>query len=99
MRGVDVDGDRRQNTARLRENVLQELRNPNANQMYSVGLPSNEIQYIEENVTRLKKLLAEATLDTHERFMSVFIHIESRLNRIPRDTRTESILPRIRAMT
>lgn len=88
-RGVTPGGDRRTIAARLRACVSEEKRNPGAYAMFSVGMPSEEVEYCARNADRLRNLLQQVSLDpvTHDRFMSVFLHLEGRINRIPKKDR------------
>lgn len=72
--------------ARLRACISEEKRSPGAHAMYAVGAPDDEFQYCSRGMGRLRTLLQQVSLDpvTHERFMSVFLHLEGRLNRIPK---------------
>lgn len=88
VRREDARGDRRAITARLRGLLAEERKNPGAQMMQCVGVPAQEYDYCRDNVKRLRDLLGQVTADpvTHDRFMSVLLHLEGRLNRIPRKT-------------
>lgn len=85
IRGVSVNGDRRTLTAELRRCIIEEERNPRARRLYEVGIPQEEFEYCNRNVSRLQGLLDNVNedLSTHERFMSVMLHLHGRLVRIP----------------
>lgn len=85
-RNIDAGGDRRSVAGRLRSCISEEKRNPGAYAMYSIGVPRDEFDYCTRGTDRLKSLLNQVSLDpvTHDRFMSVFLHLEARLNRIPK---------------
>lgn len=85
IRNESAGGDRRTLSARLRSCLAEERKEPGARAMYFYGNPGDEFQYCNENTGRLRGLLEQITPDpiTHERFMSLFLHLEARLNRIP----------------
>lgn len=76
--------------ARLRACISDEKRNPGAYAIYSIGVPGDEFEYCTRGTDRLRSLLKQVSLDpvTHDRFMTVFLHLEARLNRIPKMTNT-----------
>lgn len=84
IRGVETNGERRELTALLRRCVSEERRSPGARQYYEVGPPSEEFEYCNRNIARLKSLLQQVSRDpiSHDRFMTIFLHFEGRLNRI-----------------
>lgn len=84
LRNELAGGDRRVISGRLRACLTNERRSPGAHAFFSVGTPPEEFQKCSTGLDRLKVLLQQVTLDpiTHERFMSIFLHYEGRLNRI-----------------
>lgn len=86
IRDSFISGDRRTLTSTLRTKLAEERRNPGAYEIRSIGLPSQEYEYCDRNTERLRSLSSQVTIDpiSHDRFMSVYLHLEGRLNRIPR---------------
>lgn len=84
IRGDDAQGDRRVLSAKLRRCIAEEHRNPGARVMYRIGLPPTEFEYCNRGTDRLRAMLEGVTRDpvTHDRFMTVLLHLEGRLNRI-----------------
>lgn len=54
------------------------------NVIFILDWPSEEFEYCNRNVARQKSLVQQVSRDpiSHDRFMSVFLHFEGRLNRI-----------------
>lgn len=86
VRNINGNGDRRTITGRLRACLLEEQKSPGAHALYPVGAPADEFQHCAHGYERLKASLPQVTLDpiTHDRFMTIFLHFEGRLNRIKR---------------
>lgn len=84
IRGYGSQGDRRTLAGQLRRYIADENRNPGARRIYNVGNPTDEFEYVSRNVERLTQLLGLVTADptSHDRFMSLLIHLRGRLNRI-----------------
>lgn len=85
IRGLGTRGDRRTLTGALRRRITDENRNPGAIKLYDVGMPREEFEYCNSNLVRLHRLLKNVSEDTttHERFMTLFLHLHGRLGRIP----------------
>lgn len=86
-RNLPASGDRRALTSKLRQCIIEEKRNPGTQPMYVVGTPTAEFEKCSRGMVRVKSLLEQVSLDTttHERFMTVFLHYEGRVNRIPKN--------------
>lgn len=84
-RGLDASGERRTIAARLRDVLNFRKKNPGAAKIYPTGVPSYELEYITRTMEKLRGLLNQVSLEvfTHEKFMTLFIHMEGRLRRIP----------------
>lgn len=84
IRGYGSRGDRRTIAGQLRRYITDENRNPGTRRMYNVGNPTEEFEYVNRNIARLAQLLALVTADptSHDRFMTLLIHLRGRLNRI-----------------
>lgn len=84
IRQLNAEGDMRTASARLRAEILNEKRNPGAQKIISVGQSRNEFEVVNRSITKLRVYMDEVTLDpvSHTRFMSVWLHMMGRLNRI-----------------
>lgn len=84
IRGIGAEGNRRTITQRLRQTINEERTSPGAIRFISVGVPSQEYELVSKSIGRLQTLLSQVTNEdeTQQRFMSVFLHLEGRLNRI-----------------
>lgn len=97
IRGRDPRGDHRALGSRLRPTLSQERNDPNVKQLRSVGSPDQEFDNCRRQMTRLRVLLAQVTHEphTHERFMTPFLHVEGRLNRLTWPNETPELLQRV----
>lgn len=85
-RNLPASGDRRTLTGKLRQCISDERKTPGAQKMFVVGTPTTEFELCSRGVNRIKLLLEQVSLEatTQERFMTVFLHYEGRVNRIPK---------------
>lgn len=100
IRGFTPQGDRRAMSGALRTAIAHERRNPGAHSFHRVGLANQEFDYCNQSIPRLTTLLQQINPDTvsHDRFMTSFMHIESRLNRIERVTAEHNLTDMIRSV-
>lgn len=84
-RCIDAAGERRMIADRLRKRISDEKKNPSLLAFVSVGNPASEVEYVATNAERLRERLSMVTMDStsHDRFMSLYLHLVHRLNRIP----------------
>lgn len=84
LRGEAIPNDLRVASLTLRQLLANERRCPESKPTQMMGVPSQELEYCNGQGDRLQDLLDQITSDpvTHDRFMTPFIHISERLNRI-----------------
>lgn len=85
MRNLDACGGRRAITDRLRQALSKEKLQGQQPQFIRIGLASKEMEYVAKRIPYLLESIATITLDptSHDRFMSMFLHVDGRLQRIP----------------
>lgn len=93
VRNAAPTGERRTISARLRACLSEERAAPGAYAMYPVGHPNEELKQCVRGLDKLKALLNQVSLDpiTHDRFMTVFLHYEARLNRIAKKKQDDNM--------
>lgn len=86
-------GARRELTAKLRAIINQEQLGKRAVPKTSFSVPSEEMAHCQRQVRELKNILemVDQDIGSQNRFMSKFLHLEGRLNRIPRTNTTHDI--------
>lgn len=86
VRGLPSQGVRRHLTAELRQAISNEVRGLVTYPCLSFGYPSNEHEKVRNGVSILRLMLDNVTSDfvTQQRFMTRYLHLEGRLNRIPK---------------
>lgn len=84
LRGRVVIKDRRVNTGNLRTAIGDERLNPGMRYTTLLGSINHEAKQIETGMYVLRGLLDGVTkqTDTHDRFVSTFLHFDGRLNRL-----------------
>lgn len=93
IRGELIAGNRRELTAKLRSMISQEQKAIRQKPIAAYSVPSEELQYCENQIPVLRELLdtVDPEISTQNRFMSKFLHLEGRLNRIPKTNTAHDI--------
>lgn len=85
IRRLFLGGNRREQCTRLRECINREKGGVHAIPLTGYSVPSEEIDLCKSKLTQIEQMLEQVTNETptQNRFMTKYLHVESRLNRIP----------------
>lgn len=83
-------GGRRELAARLRTAINSEQTENRQAPLIAYSVPSNELKHCENQIPVLREMLdmVNPDISTKNRFMSKYLHLEGRLNRIPKKNRS-----------
>lgn len=86
IRNEIVQGNRRELSARLRTIIAEEQRGARDIPVTAYSVPSQEIDVCRSKIARLTEALRQVTneYETQNAFMSKYLHVEGRINRIPK---------------
>lgn len=100
IRGELVAGNRRDLAAQLRKLIGKEQLNEREVPLTSYSVPSQELEHCQKQIPMLQSLLAAVDHEqqTQNRFMTKHIHVEGRLNRIPKANTTCNVTDAVFSM-